>query len=121
MTLALLVSAPPPPLSLPPFPSPPPLFPARPGFNPNPDNAHQPLVTSLRPLTSATLTIRIIKSFEFRTQKALVMQGVDLESVTVGGLMERCREGGSSRLAGASSLSSCFAREVWGVVDPIGY
>ncbi len=49
------------------------------------------------------------------------MQGVDLESVTVGGLMERCREGGSSRLAGASSLSSCFAREVWGVVDPIGY
>lgn len=62
-------------------------------FNPIQEDDHQPLATSLKPLSSATLTVRIIKSFEFRTQKALVLQDVDLERETVGGLMGRCREG----------------------------
>lgn len=63
------------------------------GFKPNPDDPSQPLATSLKPLTAATLTVRIIKSFEFRTAKALVMKDVDLVSLTVGGLMDRVREG----------------------------
>ena len=64
------------------------------GFRPNADDPSQPLATTLRPLTSATLTVRIIKSFEFRTTKSLVIKEVDLERVTVGRLMEMCREGG---------------------------
>ncbi|RSH89455.1 hypothetical protein EHS25_002004 [Saitozyma podzolica] len=52
---------------------------------------HEPLATELKPITAATLTIRIIKSFEFRTQKSLVLKEVDLEKITVGELMERCR------------------------------
>jgi hypothetical protein len=63
------------------------------GFRPNADESSQPLATSLQPSTSATLTIRIIKSFEFRTQKGLVLKGLDLGALTVGGLMVKCREG----------------------------
>lgn len=54
---------------------------------------HEPLATELKPITAATLTVRIIKSFEFRTQKSLVLKEVDLEKITVGELMERCRKG----------------------------
>jgi len=39
------------------------------------------------------LTVRIIKSFEFRTAKALVLKDVNLVELTVGALMEKCREG----------------------------
>ncbi|GFZ44676.1 UPF0538 protein [Saitozyma sp. JCM 24511] len=53
---------------------------------------HEPLATELKPITAATLTVRIIKSFEFRTQKSLVLKEVDLEKITVGELMERCRK-----------------------------
>ena len=63
------------------------------GFRPNPDESSQPLATSLKPLTAATLTVRIIKSFEFRTAKALVLKDVNLVELTVGALMEKCREG----------------------------
>jgi len=44
------------------------------------------------PKTNATLTLRIIKSFEFRTEKSLVLHGVNLETTTVGQLKERARE-----------------------------
>jgi hypothetical protein len=63
------------------------------GFRPNPDESSQPLATSLQPTTNATLTIRIIKSFEYRTQRNLVLKGLDLGELSVGGLIERCREG----------------------------
>jgi hypothetical protein len=53
---------------------------------------HEPLSSELRPQTDATLTIRIIKSFEFRTQKSMVIKGVNLMEETVGGLMQRVRD-----------------------------
>ncbi|ORY27364.1 cytoplasm protein [Naematelia encephala] len=53
---------------------------------------HQTLATDLKPITSATLTVRIIKSFEFRTQKSIVLRDVDLEEVTVGKLMDMVRD-----------------------------
>jgi hypothetical protein len=87
---------------------------------------HEPLATELKPITAATLTIRIIKSFEFRTQKSLVLKEVDLEKITVGELMERCRRGecGVVALAWAClgvsvsrcqvSMSGIGCAEVWG-------
>lgn len=54
---------------------------------------HELLASELRPTTDSTLTIRVIKSFEFRTQKSLVVKGVNLGEETVGGLMARVREG----------------------------
>ena len=53
---------------------------------------HEPLSSELLPQTDATLTIRIIKSFEFRTQKSMVLKGVNLMEETVGGLMQRVRD-----------------------------
>lgn len=46
-----------------------------------------------RPKTSATLTVRVIKSFEFRTERSLVLHGVNLETTTVGQLKETARQG----------------------------
>ncbi|VDB88616.1 unnamed protein product [Peniophora sp. CBMAI 1063] len=45
-----------------------------------------------KPRTAATLTLRVIKSFEFRTEKSLVLHDVNLETETVGGLKERARQ-----------------------------
>ncbi|KAH9830942.1 uncharacterized protein C8Q71DRAFT_862081 [Rhodofomes roseus] len=44
------------------------------------------------PKTSATLTVRIIKSFEFRTEKSLVLHNINLESTTVGQLKDMARQ-----------------------------
>lgn len=55
---------------------------------------HELLATELRPVTNAVLTVRIIKSFPFRTTKNLVLKDLDLTTLTVGGLMDKCREGG---------------------------
>jgi hypothetical protein len=55
---------------------------------------YEPLATDLRPTTDAVLTIRVIKSFEFRTFKALILRGLNLETLTVGQLLEQCRKGG---------------------------
>ncbi|KAF8471522.1 hypothetical protein JB92DRAFT_3091496 [Gautieria morchelliformis] len=41
------------------------------------------------PKTSATITLRIIKSFEYRTEKSLVLRGINLEQTTVRGLKEQ--------------------------------
>jgi hypothetical protein len=46
-----------------------------------------------RPKTSATLTVRIIKSFEFRTEKSLVLHMINLETTTVGQMKEIARQG----------------------------
>jgi len=44
------------------------------------------------PKTSATLTVRVVKSFEFRTEKALVIRDFNLETETVGSLKERVKK-----------------------------
>ncbi|KAJ6546415.1 hypothetical protein DFH09DRAFT_1039996 [Mycena vulgaris] len=44
------------------------------------------------PKTSATLTLRIIKSFEFRTERSLVLHNVNLESTTVAELKDIARK-----------------------------
>ncbi|KAL9714899.1 hypothetical protein Ac2012v2_001559 [Leucoagaricus gongylophorus] len=52
------------------------------------------LTTNLaRPKTSATLTVRVIKSFKFRTEKNLVVHNINLEIATVGQLKEIARQG----------------------------
>lgn len=45
------------------------------------------------PKTSATITIRIIKSFQFRTERSLVLHEVNLENTTVGQLKDIARQG----------------------------
>ncbi|KAJ6455865.1 cytoplasmic protein [Mycena sanguinolenta] len=49
------------------------------------------LSNEARPKTSATLTVRIIKSFEFRTEKSLVLHKVNLETTTTGQLKRLAR------------------------------
>lgn len=44
-----------------------------------------------RPLTDAVITVRVIKSFEYRTMKALVLH-VDLTQTNVAQLQARCKE-----------------------------
>jgi hypothetical protein len=51
------------------------------------------LTNLAKPKTDATLTLRIIKSFEFRTEKSLVIHGVNLETTTVGDLKQRALKG----------------------------
>ncbi|KIM80920.1 hypothetical protein PILCRDRAFT_97895 [Piloderma croceum F 1598] len=50
------------------------------------------------PTTSATLTLRIIKSFEYRTEKSLVLHGVNLETTTVGELKNIARQAVQTQL-----------------------
>lgn len=45
------------------------------------------------PKTSATLTLRIIKSFEYRTERSLVLHNINLETTTVGQLKDIARQG----------------------------
>jgi hypothetical protein len=44
------------------------------------ESPHELLASERKPVTDATLTIRIIKSFEYRTMKPLVLKDLDLES-----------------------------------------
>lgn len=44
-----------------------------------------------RPLTDAVITVRVIKNFEYRTMKALVLK-VDLTTTNVAQLMQMCVE-----------------------------
>lgn len=50
------------------------------------------LTNLVKPKTSATLTLRIIKSFEYRTEKSLVLHDINLETTTVGRLKEIAKE-----------------------------
>ncbi|KAF9129190.1 hypothetical protein BGX30_014052 [Mortierella sp. GBA39] len=47
---------------------------------------NDPLSNTLAPSTAATLTIRVIKSFEYRTSKNLVLHNIDLTTTNVGQL-----------------------------------
>jgi hypothetical protein len=51
------------------------------------------LTNLARPRTSAIITIRVIKSFEFRTERSLVLRDINLETTTVGDLKETVRNG----------------------------
>ncbi|QRV86693.1 hypothetical protein RhiJN_14711 [Ceratobasidium sp. AG-Ba] len=46
------------------------------------------------PLSAATITVRVIKSFEYRTEKSLVLRALDLEHMTVGELKARVLQAG---------------------------
>jgi hypothetical protein len=46
-----------------------------------------------KPLNAATITIRVIKSFEYRVAKALVLHDLDLQQTTVGELKHIVKEG----------------------------
>lgn len=78
--------------------------------NPHHDANHELLSQEMKPLTDATLTIRVIKSFPFRTCKNLVLRDLDLTAMTVGELMERCKKGecelGAAAAAGCLPLST---------------
>ncbi|KAM6500764.1 Uncharacterized protein family UPF0538 [Amanita muscaria] len=50
------------------------------------------LANEARPKSDATITIRVIKSFQFRTTRSLVMHHVNLEIITVGQLKENIRQ-----------------------------
>ena len=52
------------------------------------------LANEQKPQTAATLTVRIIKSFKFRTEKSLVLHDVNLLTTTVADLKERAKNGG---------------------------
>ncbi|PWN46414.1 hypothetical protein IE81DRAFT_319326 [Ceraceosorus guamensis] len=57
-------------------------------FSPQNDDEPTSVTTSLRPLTSAVLTIRIIKSFPFRASRNLVLDNLDLTTLNVKRLKE---------------------------------
>jgi hypothetical protein len=46
-----------------------------------------------KPKTDATLTLRIIKSFEFRTEKSVVLHGINLDTTTLGDLKAQAKQG----------------------------
>ncbi|TFK26373.1 cytoplasmic protein [Coprinopsis marcescibilis] len=50
------------------------------------------LTNTTKPKTSATLTVRVIKSFKFRTEKSLVLHNIDLTTTTVAQLKETSRK-----------------------------
>lgn len=52
---------------------------------------NEPLTSTLRPQTMAILTIRIIKSFPYRSIKNHVLKNVDLVNTTAGELLEQIK------------------------------
>ncbi|CDO74859.1 hypothetical protein BN946_scf185004.g9 [Trametes cinnabarina] len=44
------------------------------------------------PKTDATITVRVIKSFEYRTEKSLILHHLNLEQLTVGQLKDMVRQ-----------------------------
>lgn len=63
------------------------------------DGISDVLTNLARPKTSATLTVRVIKSFEFRSEKSLVLHDINLLMTSVGGLKEKVKEGASEIFA----------------------
>ena len=53
---------------------------------------YEQLTNLAAPTTAATITLRIIKSFEFRTEKSLVLHNLNLQETTVGRLKQIARE-----------------------------
>ncbi|KAK9332261.1 hypothetical protein V1520DRAFT_33368 [Lipomyces starkeyi] len=51
-----------------------------------------PLTSTLRPATDAIITLRVIKSFEYRTERNLILKDIDLTMTTVGDLLELAKK-----------------------------
>ncbi|KAK9326042.1 hypothetical protein V1517DRAFT_101771 [Lipomyces orientalis] len=51
-----------------------------------------PLTSTLRPATDAIITLRIIKSFEYRTERNLILKDIDLTKTTVGELLDLAKK-----------------------------
>ena len=57
-------------------------------------NQTMSLTTNLaRPKTCAIITVRVIKSFDFRTERSLVLRDINLETTTIGNLKTIVRDG----------------------------
>jgi hypothetical protein len=56
---------------------------------------HDPLTNQTRPASDSILTVRVIKSFTYRTCKNLVLPHVDLDSTTVAELQSLIQAGPS--------------------------
>lgn len=61
-------------------------------FNPQDDFLDHTAANKVRPLTSAVITVRLIKNFEYRAVKSVVLKDFDLTTVTAAGLIERCKQ-----------------------------
>lgn len=59
---------------------------------PQPPADYEALTNTLRPITDCFLTIRVIKSFEYRTTKNVLLPHVDASHLTVGQLKDQVRE-----------------------------
>ena len=60
------------------------------------------LTTNLaRPKTSAVITVRVIKSFDFRTERSLVLRDINLETTTIGNLKTIVCDGDSPTICAA--------------------
>lgn len=70
-----------------------------------PSADHEALTNTLRPLSDCFLTIRIIKSFTYRTSKNLLLPHVDVTKTTVGQLKDICRERACRRCRSRRVLS----------------
>jgi hypothetical protein len=57
-----------------------------------PEGISHTLTNEAIPRTDATITVRVIKSFEYRTERSLVLHKLNLETTTVGGLKEIVRQ-----------------------------
>lgn len=61
-------------------------------FKPQADFSDNKETNVARPLTDAVITVRIIKSFEYRSMKAYVIKSIDLTTTTIAQLEEQCRK-----------------------------
>lgn len=52
----------------------------------------EPLTSTVRPQSMAIITIRIIKSFPYRTIKNHILKDVDLTKMTAGELLEQVKK-----------------------------
>lgn len=73
---------------------------------------HDPLTSTTRPSTDSIITVRVIKSFTYRTSKNLVLPHVNLELMTVRELQETVRAGEEEVQAHSSSLSDLERTEI---------
>lgn len=83
------------------------------------DDHNSNLLTNVAlPKTSATLTLRIIKSFEYRTERSLVLHNLNLETTTVGQLKDMARQGSyavhlSPALVGTFLYRTSYTNTAW--------
>jgi len=56
------------------------------------DDLESTTTNLLKPLSAATITVRVIKSFQYRVAKALVISDLDLTKTSVGDLKRRVNQ-----------------------------